>query len=166
MSAAETANSPEWEQRLLRYSARPVPLKPEYQELKFTLHRKLLDRINLDALANIDDDRIRGEVRQAVLAMVADEPNLLTAAEKQQISDEVLHEVFGLGPLEPLLAGPDHLRHPGERPPAGLCGAQGHAGADQRALPRRPATCCASSTRSCPRWAAGWTSRTPWWTLD
>ena len=58
MSAAESANSPEWEQRLLRYSARPVPLKPEYQELKFTLHRKLLDKINLDALATIDDDRI------------------------------------------------------------------------------------------------------------
>ena len=103
MSAAEIAGSPEWEQRLLRYSARPVELKPEYQELKFTLHHKLLERINLDALANIDDDRIRGEVRQAVLAMVEDEPNLLTAAEKQQISDEVLHEVFGLGPLEPLL---------------------------------------------------------------
>ena len=32
-------------------------LKPEYQELKFTLHRKLLDRINLDALAGIDDER-------------------------------------------------------------------------------------------------------------
>jgi pilus assembly protein CpaF len=103
MSAAEIAGSPEWEQRLLRYSARPVELKPEYQELKFTLHHKLLERINLDALASIDDDRIRGEVRQAVLAMVADEPNLLTAAEKQQISEEVLHEVFGLGPLEPLL---------------------------------------------------------------
>jgi pilus assembly protein CpaF len=103
VSAAEIAGSPEWEQRLLRYSARPVELKPEYQELKFTLHHKLLERINLDALASIDDDRIRGEVRQAVLAMVADEPNLLTAAEKQQISEEVLHEVFGLGPLEPLL---------------------------------------------------------------
>ncbi len=103
MSAAEVVAGPEWEQRLLRNSARTVELKPEYQELKFTLHSKLLDRINLDALATIDDDRIRGEVRQAVLAMVADEPNLLTAAEKQQISEEVLHEVFGLGPLEPLL---------------------------------------------------------------
>jgi pilus assembly protein CpaF len=76
----------------------------EYQELKFTLHRKLLERINLEVLANIDDDRIRAEVRQAVLSMVAEEPNLLTAGEKQQISDEVLHEVFGLGPIEPLLA--------------------------------------------------------------
>jgi pilus assembly protein CpaF len=92
-----------WEQRLLRNAARKIELKPEYQELKFTLHRKLLDRINLDALASIDNDRIREEVRQAVLTIVDSEPNLLTATEKQQISGEVLHEVFGLGPLEPLL---------------------------------------------------------------
>ncbi|MBZ5617564.1 MAG: CpaF family protein [Acidobacteriia bacterium] len=92
-----------WEQRLLRNAARKTELKPEYQELKFTLHRKLLDRINLDALASIDNDRIRTEVRQAVLTIVDSEPNLLTASEKQQISSEVLHEVFGLGPLEPLL---------------------------------------------------------------
>ena len=72
-----------------------VSLKPEYQELKFALHHKLLDRINLEALANIENDRVRGEVRQAVLGIVAEEPNLLTAAEKLQISDEVLHEVFG-----------------------------------------------------------------------
>jgi hypothetical protein len=39
-----------WEQRLLRNASRKIELKPEYQELKFTLHRKLLDRINLDAL--------------------------------------------------------------------------------------------------------------------
>jgi pilus assembly protein CpaF len=78
-------------------------LNPEYQELKFTLHHKLLDRINLEVLAGIEDDRIRAEVRDAVLAIVEEEPNLLTAAEKLQISDEVLHEVFGLGPLEPLL---------------------------------------------------------------
>jgi pilus assembly protein CpaF len=96
----------DWEQRLLRNALNPGAFKLEYQELKFTLHRKLLERINLDVLAGIDDDRIRAEVREAVLAMVQEEPTLLTASEKQQISDEVLHEVFGLGPLEPLLADP------------------------------------------------------------
>jgi len=95
-----------WDQRLLRNASRKVDLKPEYQELKFTLHRKLLDRINLDALAGIDNDHIRGEVRQAVLTIVDSEPTLLTATEKRQISEEVLHEVFGLGPLEPLLQDP------------------------------------------------------------
>jgi pilus assembly protein CpaF len=95
-----------WEERLLRHAANPAPIRPEYQQLKFTLHHKLLDRINLEALAGIDNESIRAEVRQAVLAMLEDEPNLLTAAEKQQISHEVLHEVFGLGPLEPLLQDP------------------------------------------------------------
>jgi pilus assembly protein CpaF len=78
-------------------------INPEYQELKFLLHHKLLERINLEALSGIDDEPVHREVRQAVLAMVEEEPNLLTAAEKQRIGDEVLHEVFGLGPLEPLL---------------------------------------------------------------
>jgi len=85
---------------------RKPDLRPEYQELKFTLHRKLLDRINLDALAGIDNDRIRAEVRQAALTIVEQEPTLLTGPEKEQIADEVLHEVFGLGPLEPLLDDP------------------------------------------------------------
>jgi pilus assembly protein CpaF len=94
-----------WEQRIRKG---PVPggLKVEYQELKFTLHRKLLDAINLDALASIDNDRIRAEVRQAVRALVDAEPTPLTASEKYTIAEEVLHEVFGLGPLEPLLQDP------------------------------------------------------------
>jgi pilus assembly protein CpaF len=95
-----------WEDRLLRAPASAAPLNPEYQELKFKLHHKLLDRINLEVLAGITDDRIRSEVREAVLAIIEDEPSLLTAAEKLVLSDEVLHEVFGLGPLEPLLRDP------------------------------------------------------------
>src|ERR1051326_2292270 len=96
-----------WEQRLLKNSGRPKnSLKPEYQELKFTLHRKLVDKINLEALATIDNQRVRSEVRQAVISLIDAEPTLLSSLEKQQISDEVLDEVFGLGPLEPLLKDP------------------------------------------------------------
>ncbi len=96
-----------WEQRLLRNAGRPKgSLKPEYQEFKFTLHRKLLDKINLEALATIDNQRVRGEVRQALIALIDSEPTLLSSLEKQQICDEVLDEVFGLGPLEPLLQDP------------------------------------------------------------
>ena len=96
-----------WEQRLLKNAGRPKSaLKPEYQELKFTLHRKLLDKINLEALATIDNQRVRAEVRQALIALIDAEPTLLSALEKQQICDEVLDEVFGLGPLEPLLQDP------------------------------------------------------------
>jgi pilus assembly protein CpaF len=96
-----------WEQRLLKNAGRTkASLKPEYQELKFTLHRKLVDKINLEALASIDNQRVRGEVRQALITIIDSEPTLLSSLEKQQISDEVLDEVFGLGPLEPLLQDP------------------------------------------------------------
>jgi len=96
-----------WEQRLLKNAGRQRSnLKPEYQELKFTLHRKLVDKINLEALASIDNARVRSEVRQAVIQLIDAEPTLLSSLEKQQISDEVLDEVFGLGPLEPLLQDP------------------------------------------------------------
>src|SRR6202171_241212 len=96
-----------WEQRLLKNGGRQKSnLKPEYQELKFTLHRKLVDKINLEALATIDNARVRSEVTQAVIQLIDAEPTLLSSLEKQQISDEVLDEVFGLGPLEPLLQDP------------------------------------------------------------
>src|SRR5882762_4410210 len=96
-----------WEQRLLRNTGQSKSaLKPEYQELKFTLHRKLLDKINLEALATIDNQRVRTEVRQALISLIDGEPTLLSSLEKQQISEEVLDEVFGLGPLEPLLQDP------------------------------------------------------------
>ncbi len=96
-----------WDQRLLRNSGRNRnALRPEYQELKFTLHRKLLDKINLEALATIDNQRVRGEVRQAVISLIDGEQTLLSSLERQQISEEVLDEVFGLGPLEPLLQDP------------------------------------------------------------
>src|SRR5712672_14470 len=96
-----------WEQRLLKNGGKSKSaLKPEYQELKFTLHRKLVDKINLDALASIDNQRVRSEVRQALISLIDAEPTLLSSHEKQQICDEVLDEVFGLGPLEPLLKDP------------------------------------------------------------
>src|SRR5579864_3872067 len=105
----ETKSTPQisWEQRLLKNGGKSKSaLKPEYQELKFTLHRKLVDKINLEALAAIDNQRVRSEVRQAVIQLIDAEPTLLSSLEKQQISDEVLDEVFGLGPLEPLLQDP------------------------------------------------------------
>ncbi len=96
-----------WDQRLRRTAGRSkLQLNPEYQELKFTLHRKLLDKINLEALASIDNQKLRSEVRSALMSLLDAEPTLLSSIERQQISDEVLDEVFGLGPLEPLLQDP------------------------------------------------------------
>ena len=79
---------------------------PAYQELKFVLHRKLLDRINLEMLSSVAVERVRAEVRIAVAKLVEEEKTPLSLGEKDRIIGEVLDEVFGLGPLEPLLADP------------------------------------------------------------
>jgi pilus assembly protein CpaF len=84
----------------------PQSYTPEYQELKFALHRKLLDRINLEALSSVASERVRNEVRAAVARLVEEERAPLSITEKDRIIEEVLDEVFGLGPLEPLLADP------------------------------------------------------------
>lgn len=81
-------------------------LRPEVQELKFTLHRKLLDKINVEALAATDERRVRSEVQQALLALIDGEPALLNALEREQIAGQVLDEIFGLGPLECLFDDP------------------------------------------------------------
>jgi pilus assembly protein CpaF len=82
----------------------PHNYPPEYQELKFSIHRKLLDRINLEALSTVASDRKRAEIRSAVAKLVEEEKLALSVVEKDRIIDEVLNEVFGFGPLEPLLA--------------------------------------------------------------
>jgi pilus assembly protein CpaF len=76
------------------------------QELKFILHRKLLDRINLEMLSSVSSDRVRSEVRAAVSKLVEEEKTPLSLVEKDRLIGEVIDEVFGLGPLEPLLADP------------------------------------------------------------
>jgi pilus assembly protein CpaF len=79
---------------------------PEYQELKFTLHKKLLDRINLEALSSMASERVRAEVRTAVATLIEAEKTPLSLVEKDRVIEEILDEVFGLGPLEPLLQDP------------------------------------------------------------
>jgi pilus assembly protein CpaF len=84
----------------------PQQYSPEYQDLKFSLHRKLLDRINLEILSSVASDRVRNEIRAALAKLVEEEKTPLSAVEKDRVIGEVLDEVFGLGPLEPLLADP------------------------------------------------------------
>jgi pilus assembly protein CpaF len=88
--------------------ARPNPKtrdtsSPQHQELKFSIHRKLLDRINLEAVYAMPGDRVRQEIRPSIAKLVNEEKTPLSLAEKDGLIEEVLDEVFGLGPLEPLL---------------------------------------------------------------
>ena len=77
-----------------------------YQDLKFALHRKLLSRVNLEQVLALPEDKVRGQIRGALSQLLDEEDAPLNEFERQRILDEVLDEVFGLGPLEPLLLDP------------------------------------------------------------
>src|SRR5579864_1063814 len=81
--------------RMVPPSQKEVTLS-DYQELKFRLHRKLLDRIDLETLSLMAGDRVRSEIRTAVARLVDEEKTPLTLLEKERIIEEILPEVFGL----------------------------------------------------------------------
>jgi pilus assembly protein CpaF len=77
-----------------------------YQELKTTVHRDLLTQVDLEKLTYLDDNRARAHVLAVIQDLVAQLNTPLSAFERDRLSREVLDEVFGLGPLEPLLQDP------------------------------------------------------------
>ena len=74
-----------------------------YQELKTTLHRELLGQIDLEKLTTLDDARARTQVKDVIQGLIVKLDVPLSTTERDRLSREVVHEVFGLGPLEPLL---------------------------------------------------------------
>src|SRR5829696_5813798 len=86
--------------------ARQEPPRPQYIQLKANVHKKLLNRLNLEALASVDRARAEGDIRTLLFELLSEESQPLTMAEREQILSDILDEVFGLGPLEPLLRDP------------------------------------------------------------
>jgi len=77
-----------------------------YFELKSEIHRKLIGVLNLERVASIPKERLRAEIGRVVERLLDDERVPMTTAEQSRIVEEVLDEVLGLGPLEPLLKEP------------------------------------------------------------
>lgn len=75
-------------------------------ELKSQIHRKLIGVLNLERVSSIPKDRLRAEIGRVVERLLEDERVPMTTAEQNKIIEEVLDEVLGLGPLEPLLKEP------------------------------------------------------------
>jgi len=75
-------------------------------DLKTRLHERLLDMLNLSAIDKVAPSDLRREVSTIVNQLLSKEGVSLNAKEFQQIVEEILHEVLGLGPLEPLLKDP------------------------------------------------------------
>ena len=85
--------------------SRPQP-RAQYVELKAAIHRKLLNRLNLEALAQADRSRAESEIRTLVTELLAEHGTPISLSERETLFGELLDEVFGLGPLEPLLRDP------------------------------------------------------------
>ena len=80
--------------------------RTEYQQVKADLHRKILDRLDLEKLGRTPSDAAREEVLLLIRNTVNSEAVPLSFAERERLAREILDEIFGLGPLEPLLKDP------------------------------------------------------------
>src|ERR1700730_16134333 len=97
----------------------PVPIAPhpassiraqaprqQYLDLRASVHKKLLARLNLEALALSDRSRAESEIRMLFGEILSEEGTPISLAERESLFSELLDDVFGLGPLEPLLRDP------------------------------------------------------------
>jgi len=80
--------------------------RTDYQQVKADLHRKILDRLDLEKLGKASGDSARDEVLIVIRNAVNSEVVPLSFAERERLAREILDEIFGLGPLEPLLKDP------------------------------------------------------------
>ena len=71
--------------------------------LKLRIHERLLEVLNLSLLDKMPREALRNEVRSIIANFLAQEKRLLTSAQTEQLIGDVLDELLGLGPLEPLL---------------------------------------------------------------
>jgi pilus assembly protein CpaF len=87
----------------------PIPTavaRTDFGSAKAAIHRKLIQKLNLDRLTEVNREEVRREVTQILEALVVGESTPMNLQERERLAQEVLDEVFGLGPLEPLLADP------------------------------------------------------------
>src|SRR6058998_3537357 len=86
-----------------RPQAQTQPPRQQYLDLRAGVHRKLLNRLNLEALAQADRARAESEIRTLLTELLSEESTPLSLGERETLFAEILDDVFGLGPLEPLL---------------------------------------------------------------
>ena len=85
------------------HSTMPIT-RTDFAATKVAIHRKLIQKLNLERLVEVNRDEVRREVGQILEALVVGESTPMNLQERERLAQEVLDEVFGLGPLEGLLA--------------------------------------------------------------
>ena len=78
----------------------------EYDQLKQRIHQKLIGKLDLSKVNDLDGEVFKREIRGIVERLCDSEQNLLNRNERDRLVEEVLDETFGLGPLEILLKDP------------------------------------------------------------
>lgn len=84
----------------------PDEKRQRWNELKTSIHKKLVDQLDMSKLSGEQSGELREQVRQVVEALCEEQDALLTLVERQRLVQEILDETFGLGPLETLLKDP------------------------------------------------------------
>lgn len=79
------------------------PSRSDMNALKVTIHRNLIQKINLDRLQLMDREVVRRDLTRTIESLVGGETTPMSLVERERLTQELLDEVFGLGPLEPLL---------------------------------------------------------------
>jgi len=79
------------------------PTRSDYSKIKVEIHHKLIQRLDLERINQLDREAVKAEVGEMVTTLAAQENAPMTLLERERLAQEVLDEVFGLGPLEPLM---------------------------------------------------------------
>jgi pilus assembly protein CpaF len=80
-----------------------VKQSSQYTELKMRMHQRLLDMINLSVIDKMPPEEFRREIGEMVRELLLEENKPLNHTEQNQLVDDILDELLGLGPIEPLL---------------------------------------------------------------
>src|ERR1700730_14967609 len=80
--------------------------RADFGILKATIHRKLIQKLNLDRVTEVNRYEVRHEGGQILEGRVVGDSTPTHRQERGRLAKDVLDEVFGLGPLDPLLADP------------------------------------------------------------
>ena len=102
-AAPSSAAPPQSSPNILRVSERVRTEDDDYLELKVRLHQRIVEEVNLAAIEKMSRSELRLELGKIVDQFLRDETKALNTKELDRIGDELMDEILGLGPLEPLL---------------------------------------------------------------
>jgi pilus assembly protein CpaF len=87
-------------------SAKPAARDERFYEIKQKVHTRIIDEVNLQVLHQLSAAEIRPEITSLVERLLEEHKIILNESEKQALIDEIIDELIGLGPLEPLMRDP------------------------------------------------------------